>query len=122
MKNILLFLFTLIQFTACSQNETANFQKGTQLEKKQDWDPDAGVIPSLTIGSKVTSSTNLKMAYKVLDEKKESHWQSEAPFPTNFINRKDQNILLNYFSKKYLVYYQKNIIYIVQDHFLILLQ
>ena len=100
MKNILLFLFTLIQFTACSQNETANFQKGTQLEKKQDWDPDAGVIPSLTIGSKVTSSTNLKMAYKVLDEKKESHWQSEAPFPTNFINRKDQNILLNYFSKK----------------------
>ncbi len=100
MKNILLFLFVLIQFSACSQSETSNFQKVTHKEKKQGWDPDAGVIPSLTIGSKVTSSTNLKMANKVLDEKKESHWQSEAPFPTNFINRKDQNILLNYFSKK----------------------
>ena len=100
MKNILLFLFVLIHFSACSQNETSNFQKVTQTEKKQSWDPDAGVIPSLTIGSKVTSSTNLKMAHKVLDEKKETHWQSEAPFPTNFINRKDQNILLNHFLKK----------------------
>lgn len=100
MKNILLCLFVLIQFSACSQSETSNFQKVTLKEKKQGWDPDAGVIPSLTIDSKVTSSTNLKMAYKILDEKKETHWQSEAPFPTNFINRKDQNILLNHFSKK----------------------
>jgi len=98
MKNILLFLFVFIQFSACSQNETTNFKKVTQKEKKQGCNPDAGVIPSLTIGGKVTSSTNPKMAYKVLDEKKESHWQSAAPFPTDFINRKDQNILLNFFS------------------------
>ncbi len=100
MKTNLLFLFVLFQFSACSQNETSNFQKVTPTEKKQGWDPDAGVIPSLAIGSKVTSSTNQKMAFKVLDDEKETHWQSGAPFPTNFINRKDQNILLDHFSNK----------------------
>jgi len=101
MKKTLLFLFALIHFSACSQNETSNFSK-VNTEKKQSWNPDAGVIPSLTIGNKVRakSSTNLKEAYIVLDEKKETHWQSEAPFPTNFINREDQNILLNHFYKK----------------------
>jgi hypothetical protein len=46
MKRNLLFLFVIFQFSACSQNEISNFQKVTLTDKKQGWDPEAGVIPS----------------------------------------------------------------------------
>ena len=100
MKKNLLFLFVLFYITACSQQDPFLADQGSKLLAQSNWDADAGVIPSLTIGSKITSSSNPKMANKVLDEKKETHWQSGAPFPTNFISRKDQNILIGHFLKK----------------------
>lgn len=107
MKNVTLFLFAFIQFfSACSQNETATAQIVSnnygisERAIKQGWNPDAGVIPSLTVGGKTSASSNPGMSAKIIDEKKESHWQSGQPFPTNFISRPDQNFLIGHFSKK----------------------
>ncbi|HFC00699.1 MAG TPA: hypothetical protein ENJ53_07830, partial [Phaeodactylibacter sp.] len=106
MKKTLLFLFTFLQiFSACSQNDatpaSAISQTNiSQKQKKQGWDADAGVIPSLTVGSTPSASSNPEMANKIIDEKKETHWQSGQPFPSNFFSRADQNILLHHFSQK----------------------
>lgn len=90
---LLLVIFPFL--TACSQSESSNAQQVST--KNQKWNPNAGVIPSLTIGAKPITSSNPDQAFKLIDEKKESHWQSTAPFPTNFFNREDQNILLHFF-------------------------
>ena len=105
MKNWLLALVVILPlFTACSQStadQTAMTSTTplTPTMKHLGWNPDAGVIPSLTVGSKTAVSSGETTALKLIDEKKETHWQSGSPYPQNFLMREDQNILLNYFSK-----------------------
>ena len=106
MKNWLLFLVAglhLFSFSACSQNTSDHSVElvGNALSadmKRTGWNPDAGVVPSLTVGAKISVSSGEGTAEKLLDEKKETHWQSGPPFPQNFLLRADQNILLKYFS------------------------
>ena len=105
MKNVLLFLFAFLQmFSACSQSDIAAAQTVSNnkiiKKKKKGWDADAGVIPSLTIGGKTSASSNSEMSKMIIDEKKESHWQSGQPYPANFLSRPDQNILINHLNKK----------------------
>ena len=59
------------------------------------WDPDAGVIPSLTKSAKVIASSNSQTMNKVLDGNAQTHWISDAPYPNGYIQRADLNILLN---------------------------
>ncbi len=59
------------------------------------WDSDAGYVPAYTINATVTASSNVADANNVLDEDFESNWKSSAPLPQNYINRADQNFLLN---------------------------
>jgi len=104
MKNWLLILIAglhLFSFSACSQNtsdHTADLVANAMSNnmKRTGWNPDAGVIPSLTVGAKVIVSSGEETAAKFIDEKKETHWQSGSPFPQNFLLRNDQNILLKY--------------------------
>lgn len=104
MKNVLLFLFVILQIQAYSQNEVAHIRNVSHQQfvkkKKKGWDADAGVIPSLTIGGTTSASTNAETSNKIIDEKKESHWQSGQPYPTNFMTRPDQNILINHLNTK----------------------
>jgi len=54
------------------------------------WDPDAGVVPSLTSGATLsaTSGTSLSL---VLDGLDDTHWTSDSCFPQGFLTRADLN-------------------------------
>lgn len=81
-----LFLFTAIFFS---------FSKKSNHVNQNNFDPHAGVVPSLLKGAKIQTSSNQKEAYKIIDENRESAWQSDAPLPEGFIKNGNQNILLN---------------------------
>jgi len=101
MKNITLLLLAVCSFfTACSQSNTADAPIFSDKKIKQGWDADAGVIPSLTIGAKTSASSKVNMASKIIDEKKESHWQCEPPYPHNFLTKSSQNFLFNFLKNK----------------------
>ena len=68
-------------------------QPSTSTTEASNWDPDAGVIESLTKDAKVIASSNLATAQKVLDGNAQTHWISDAPFPNGFLKRKDLNLL-----------------------------
>lgn len=73
-------LATLISFTLSAQ-----------------WNPYAGVITPFTAGATViTSSTGGGSPANVIDQNDQTHWQSGATLPTNYIGRPD----LNYFYGK----------------------
>ena len=59
------------------------------------WNPDAGVIPSLSDGATVIPSSGTD-AGNVIDGNELSLWQSDAPFPFSYVSRSDQNDLLNH--------------------------
>ena len=60
------------------------------------YEKDAGFIPSLAVNAIMVSSSNTLDLPKIQDGDPATFWQSEAPLPTGFINRKD----LNFFYKK----------------------
>jgi len=58
------------------------------------WNPDAGLIPSLSAGAVASASSNNSAGAKVIDGNVQSAWQSGGTFPNLYIGRKDLNILL----------------------------
>ena len=56
------------------------------------WNPDAGLIQSFTVGASTMGSSN-GTASNVIDGDEGTFWQSGAPLPLGYINRKDLNIL-----------------------------
>lgn len=59
------------------------------------WNPDAGYVPSWTVGASVTATSNQTDAEKVIDGDQNTAWLSEAPLPDGFISRPDLNIFLH---------------------------
>src|ERR1051325_4693098 len=60
------------------------------------WDPYAGVVPSLTVGANVTTSSGGSTALAI-DGDKNTCWQSGNPnaaLPQGYLTRPDLNILL----------------------------
>ena len=59
------------------------------------WDPDAGVVPSLTKlpGVTVTATSNNGSVHNVLDNSDSTHWTSSHCLPSRYFNRADVNIL-----------------------------
>lgn len=57
------------------------------------WDPDAGVIPSYTEENTTIVTSSGGNGNEVLDNDRQSAWQSEATLPSGFIARPDANIL-----------------------------
>ena len=60
------------------------------------WDPDAGVVPSLTKQPSVTitATSSATSVQNVLDDNDSTHWMSSGCLPTFYFNRPDVNILL----------------------------
>ena len=56
------------------------------------WQADAGLIPSYTEHIAFTASSTTTGLQDLNDNNNETFWQSEAPFPNAFIQRKDLNI------------------------------
>lgn len=104
----MLLLFALLSFsliaTSCTmqmeeQNATKVIQQKLEgsgkLPTSEDttrWNPDAGLIHPYP--AQLTTSSNPSAAAKIMDGDPQTFWQSEAPFPTNYINHSAQNILL----------------------------
>ena len=61
------------------------------------WDPDAGIVPSLTKlpGVTVTASSNQGSVHKVLDNSDSTQWMSSHCLPSGYFTRPDVNILLD---------------------------
>ncbi|MGB1207002.1 MAG: hypothetical protein ACPG5B_15255 [Chitinophagales bacterium] len=56
------------------------------------WNPDAGIINPYTTNANISLSSGNE-AHKINDGDTQTFWQSEAPLPSNFIERTDLNIL-----------------------------
>jgi len=60
------------------------------------WQPDAGLVLPYTDAQGVTvAASSGGTASVVIDNDIQSFWQSDAPYPTGYISRADQNILLD---------------------------
>lgn len=81
MKFILLFFLILFQFAELSNNDN--------------WDKDAGLVSPFTQNASIKVSSNPDQKGQILDGKTATAWQSDAPFPQNFILRPDLNLMLN---------------------------
>ncbi|KAL3874655.1 hypothetical protein ACJMK2_037637 [Sinanodonta woodiana] len=59
------------------------------------WDPDAGIVKSMTklSGVQVWATSNNDSAHKVLDNDDNTQWTSNNCLPMDYISRSDQNIL-----------------------------
>ena len=59
------------------------------------WDPDAGVVPSLTKlpGVTVNSSSSYSSAHNIIDNSDSTHWTSSHCLPTGYFSRSDVNVL-----------------------------
>ena len=59
------------------------------------WDPDAGIVPSLTKlpGVTVAATSNQGLAHNVLDNNDSTHWTSSHCLPSGYFSRADVNIL-----------------------------
>ena len=67
------------------------------LQAQAQFDPNAGVIFPFTQNASIaTSSPGSGNPQAVIDGDNSTFWQSDAPFPTNYISRSDQNILLDF--------------------------
>lgn len=55
------------------------------------WNPSAGIIPSFTDNATITSSSPGSGLQNVIDNNVNTAWQSDAPLPSGFVNRPDQN-------------------------------
>ncbi len=80
--NILLYLFFSGILLLNTQNTTAQ------------WNPDAGYVPSLTIGKSAIPSSGTD-AVNGIDGSTHNHWTSNPPLPQNYISRADQNGFLH---------------------------
>jgi hypothetical protein len=65
-------------------------------EQDNSFNPTAGFIPSLAENAVISATSNSKDLANVKDGDPSTYWQSDAPLPQGFIQRKD----LNYFYKK----------------------
>lgn len=59
------------------------------------FDPDAGLVPSLSQNATIIVSSNNAQSKLLADDNLSTAWQSDAPLPTGFVNKSSQNILLN---------------------------
>ena len=60
----------------------------------KEFNPDAGLVQSLTENATVTASSNPSDISKITDGDLSTAWQSTAPLPDGFIKNKNQNLLL----------------------------
>ena len=88
LKKYLLF-FILPSFMVAALFSFSN-KKYTWLQKE--FNPDAGLVLSLTKKATVSASSNTKDAVNVLDGDLSTAWVSEAPLPNGFIKNSNQNI------------------------------
>ncbi len=58
------------------------------------WNPDAGVIPSLTDGAAPFGTGNAAALPNILDGDVNTHWQSDACYPTGWLSRPDLDVAL----------------------------
>ena len=96
MKTTISLLTGILLFSGFFQfrnKEQISIESPSNISNYVDWNPDAGVIPSLTKGAKVIASSNPSTAQNVLDGNAQTHWISDAPFPNGFLSRADLNIL-----------------------------
>jgi hypothetical protein len=74
-----------------SKLDTSVSERGSGI-----WQADAGVVKPFTDMSGVSAQASSGSAIGVvLDHDLHTAWQSEAPYPTGYVTRKDQNILLD---------------------------
>ncbi len=59
------------------------------------WNANAGVMPSYTTTATISSSSVGSGLANVLDNNVNTQWQSDAPLPSGFIGRADQNYVYN---------------------------
>lgn len=72
-----------------------NMQIRGQKPAVLDWQyPDAGRVIPLSRNARVTATSG-KGVKNITDDNTNTFWQSDAPFPTNYLTRKDQNLLLD---------------------------
>lgn len=82
---LLLSATTLIFFIFCAPNKS-----------DEHWQADAGLILPFTDMAGVTATASSGGAASVvLDNDVQTFWQSDAPYPTGYLRRADQNILLD---------------------------
>lgn len=65
-------------------------------EKENSFNPTAGFIPSLIENADISATSNSKDLANIKDGDPSTYWQSDAPLPQGFIQRRE----LNYFYKK----------------------
>ncbi|MBI1227409.1 MAG: hypothetical protein GC192_19410 [Bacteroidetes bacterium] len=86
MKSLRFFTFFLLPlFSALLMNATWR-----HAHHPPTWNPDAGYIPSWTEGASVTTSSNQKDAFNIIDGDPNTHWQSGGVVPG-----KDEGLLEN---------------------------
>lgn len=83
MKKILILSFIFITLTSAI----------SIFLKHKSWYPDAGLIPSYTANASFFASSTSAGLQHLNDNNTETFWQSDAPLPNGFIQRKDLNVL-----------------------------
>lgn len=71
-----------------------------KIDEPVTWNPHAGFIPSLTADAQVNiTASSGDEPDKVLDDDEQTFWQSQAPYPTAFLQNRQQNLLLHFFQQ-----------------------
>ncbi|MCP3928277.1 MAG: discoidin domain-containing protein [Bacteroidetes bacterium] len=72
------------------------FDQSFETQTSPFWNPDAGLILSYTHKAKLTVSSGESSQQNIIDGDAFTSWQSDAPLPSGYISRYDQNVLLNF--------------------------
>ena len=73
---------------------TQSFKVEKEAFPQKKFNPNAGLVPSLTNHASIVASSNQADVSKILDGDISTAWQSGAPLPEGFIKNKHQNALL----------------------------